>query len=465
MITLQTVLEATGGRASCEEALEFSGVTTDSRAVRPGNLFVALTGEKFDGHAYCEVAVAQGASAVVIDKPVAALALGAVTIRVDNTLAAYQQIAKAYRLAQKNLRVVAVTGSTGKTSTKDLIAACLATKFKVVKTEANFNNEIGLPKTLLSLTPATEIAVVEMGMRGLGQIRQLKALAEPDAVVITNVGETHLELLGSLENIAKAKSEILEGLTAANFAVLNLDDHRVAQMTTAAQVVGFGTTGGETICAREIVTGGTGTSFVYESQLTKTTQKITMPLIGVHNVMNALAAIGVAEKWGVEPAAIRQALAEVSLSGARQAITTCGKITLINDAYNASPASMAAALQTLAQVKATRGDGARTLAVLADMLELGAGEKAAHARVGALAASSGVDILLGYGELTQATLEAAQAAGLPRVIYCRDKEEAAAKLQAVAVDGDIILFKGSHSMAVEQVITLAFGNKQVGDRI
>lgn len=196
MLSLQEVLAATGGRCDNAGDIVFTGVTTDSRVKSRGELFVALSGERFDGHEYCQMALANGAAAVLVAKPVAGLAEGAVVITVADTLLAYQQIAHAYRMRHKDLKVVAITGSNGKTSTKDMIAACLATKFKVVKTQGNFNNEIGLPKTLLSIEPDTEIVVTEMGMRGLGQIKELCDIAKPDVAVVTNVGETHMELLG-----------------------------------------------------------------------------------------------------------------------------------------------------------------------------------------------------------------------------------------------------------------------------
>ena len=192
MFDLQEILAATEGSCRSLQNVEFTGINTDSRTIKSGELFVALSGENFDGHNYCAKALALGAAGVLVSHDVEGLPQDAVVIKTDDTLKAYQLIAKAWRDKQKNLKVVAVTGSNGKTSTKDLIAACLACKYNVVKTEANFNNEIGLPKTLLNIKNDTEIAVVEMGMRGLGQICALCKLASPDAAVVTNVGETHM---------------------------------------------------------------------------------------------------------------------------------------------------------------------------------------------------------------------------------------------------------------------------------
>lgn len=458
MISLSEVVTVTKGIVcGVEKERLFKGVTTDSRNVGKDDLFVALIGENFDGHDYCQAALEKGAAAVLVQKKISGLAAEATTILVEDTLTAYQQIAHAYRKAQKNLRVVAITGSNGKTSTKDLIAACLSKKYKVVKTEANYNNGIGLPKTLLTVKPETEVVVLEMGMRGFGQIRALKALAEPDVAVITNVGETHMELLGSMENIAKAKSEVLEGMKENQFAVLNNDDMYVRMMDTDAQKVTYGIINDACVRANNIMTSGKGTAFIYTSKITGEEQKITMPLIGQHNVMNALAAIAVAEKMGVPSRDIAAALAEAKLTEKRQEILHFSDITVINDAYNASPASMEAAVKTLAEVKKSKGRG-RSIAVLADMLELGASSEAAHRKVGDCLARESIDFVIAYGEESHATIDQALKIGL-KAIHCADKEAAAAELKKNIKNDDIVLFKGSHSMQVDKVIELVFNNK------
>lgn len=451
MITVKEVIQATGGSTSLAPALVFTGVNTDSRTVKTGELFVALKGEKFDGHAYCAKALAQGAAAVLVEKITDFPAAKAIVVK--DGLAAYQLIAKAYRRGKK-AKVVAITGSNGKTSTKDLIAACLASKYQVIKTQANFNNEIGLPKTLLTITDTTDLAVVEMGMRGFGQIRALKQLAEPDCVVITNVGETHMELLGSMENIARAKSEILENLTAENVAVLNNDDKLVSKMSTGAKTVTYGIIKNSAVQAKDIKTDGFGTTFTYTSQLTGKNQKVNMPLIGEHNVMNALAAIAVAETYGVADSAIALALHNIVMTGKRQEISHFGAFTVINDAYNASPASMEAACKTLQKVCQAQSRG-RAVAVLADMLELGAESRSAHTRVGDYVADAGVQLLIVYGQEARYIAAEAKRRGVPAFL-ARDKEEAAAILAREKQPGDVILLKGSHSMAVDKVLELVF---------
>ena len=455
MITLETVLKATKGTTQLQGGIEFTGITTDSRSIKPGELFVALKGEKFDGHTYCKKALQDGARAVLVEN------LNEIeedkAIVVKDTLRAYQEIAHAYRMSNKKLKVVAITGSNGKTSTKDLIAACLASKYNVTKTQANFNNEIGLPKTLLSVTEKTDIAVVEMGMRGLGQIRALKALAKPDVVVITNVGETHMELLGSMDNIAKAKSEILEDLTAENTAVLNGDDPYVSKMKTNAKTVTYGIIKGNILQGMNLEISGNGTTFSYQSGITKATKNVAMPLIGKHNVMNALAAIAVAEVFNVSDEDIVGALNGALLTEKRQEVLHFGKVTAINDAYNASPASMETGLETLKKVVEAQKKG-RAVAVLADMLELGASSLNAHKKVGEWAAKNGVKLLITYGTESKATYEAAKNKGVAS-FYCKNKEEAATILKDNLQDNDVILFKGSHSMEVDKVIDLALKDK------
>ena len=434
---------------------DFTGVTTDSRAVKPGELFVALKGGNFDGHDYCVKAAELGAAGVVVSHDVEGLPAGVSVFKVEDTLLAYQQLAHAYRLKQQGLKVFAITGSNGKTSTKDLLAACLGAKYKVVKTQGNFNNEIGLPKTLLSIQPDTDIAVVEMGMRGLGQIAELCRIAEPDSGLITNVGETHMELLGSMENIGKAKSEIVVDLPSDGFAVLNGDNEYVlaAAGKTKAQVVYFGL--GENCDYRgsDIVTSALGTTFTCTEKKSGKSVSVRLQLIGEHNVYNALSAIAGAACYGVPLEDSAKALATARLTGSRQEIIYIGDITFINDAYNASPASMEAALKTLAEAKKAAHGAVRTIAVLADMLELGAISEDAHRRVGRWAVENGVDYVLTYGPEAAYISEEVKKLGGEGCHYA-DRQGAADKLRQLATAGDIILLKGSNSMKVGKMLEL-----------
>lgn len=461
MLTLQDVLAATGGQCNSDAKIEFCGVTTDSRVKSSGELFVALSGERFDGHAYCQMALDNGASALLVSKAMPEIASNIVVITVADTLLAYQQIAHAYRMSINALKVVGITGSNGKTSTKDMIAACLESKFKVVKTQGNFNNEIGLPKTLLSANNDTQILVTEMGMRGLGQIKELCDIACPDVAVVTNVGETHMELLGSMENIAKAKAEIVADLTPEQFAILNADNDYVAAMAsqTRGKVITYGYAPNADIRGENVVTTASGSVFTCVDTRSGERAEVDMPFIGEHNVQNALAAIAVAATFGVKLKDSALALKSAKLTGSRQEIVRLGSLTIINDAYNASPASMEAALKTLHEAKKAV-QGSRTIAVLADMLELGEISADSHRRVGQFAVREKTDLVIAYGQEARAIDAAVNALG-GISIWCTDRDEAAKVLNEKLQAGDIILLKGSHSMQVDSLLDLVFKNKQL----
>ena len=453
MIDAKLIVKATNAEYTGEN-VEFTGLTTDSRAVQAGELFVAFSGENFDGHNYCAKAVELGATGVLVSKDVEGLPENVAVFKVPNTLKAFQEIAREYRRSFANLKVFAITGSNGKTSTKDLLAACLGAKYNVVKTQGNFNNEIGLPKTLLNITADTDIAVVEMGMRGLGQIAELCEIAEPDSGLISNVGETHMELLGSMENIGQAKGEIVETLPSNGFAVLNGDNEYVvaAAAKTQAKVVFFGLSEACDYRGSDIKTTGLGTTFTCTEKATGKTVQVKLQLIGEHNVYNALSAIAGAACYGVTLEESAKALATARLTGSRQEIIYIGDITFINDAYNASPASMEAALKTLAEAKKA-AKNARTIAVLADMLELGAISEDGHRRVGRWAVENGTDFVLTYGKDAAYISEEVKKLG-GKAQHCADRHEAANVLRTIANAGDIILLKGSHSMQVDKMLEL-----------
>ena len=454
MITLQEITAATGGRCAFTGNPEFSGINTDTRTIATGELFIALKGETFDGHAYAAKAVENGAAGIVASRPVEVPETVPV-VYVEDTLKAYQDIAHAYRMRFKGLKVVAITGSNGKTSTKDMVAAVLSSKYRVVKTQANFNNEIGLPRTLLGIQPDTEIAVVEMGMRGLGQIKAMCAIACPDVAVISNVGSTHVGELGSLDNIAKAKSEILEDLPADGYAVLNGDLPRVRAMEKKlhTDVCWFGLTETDNVRAEKVAITAGGSRFVCRTPAG--TEEFFIPQIGEHNVMNALSAIAVGLHFGVKLNNIKNALSDTVLTGSRQELLHFGNYTVINDAYNASPASMEAAFATLARLKKSAQPPCRTIAVVADMLELGDTAAEAHQSVGRMAAKAETDILLGYGTETKAAVTAAAAGGV-QALHFADRQGAAEKLAEILQPGDIVLLKGSHSMQVAGIIDIVF---------
>ena len=458
MVTVEELLAVTGGQLiQGVSGTAVRGLTTDSRVVGQDAAFFALSGERFDGHVYAEQAVRQGAVCVVAAKPVA-VPHDAAVIQVADVLAAYQQVA-AWHRRQFAIPVIGITGSNGKTSTKELIAAVLETHMAVLKTQANFNNEVGLPKTLLQLTAEHEAAVVEMGMRQLGEIRLLATLASPTIGVVTNVGETHVERLGSIENIAKAKQELVDCLAADSLAVLNGDDPYVRNMASAAKgrVVLYGEAADCDFRLLSYELGAENSHFSWQEQGGPVHQA-TLPIPGKHQLMNAMAAIAVARNVGMAPDAVNRALSIVSLGDLRQQFVAFGDLRVLNDAYNASPLSMAAALDLLAITRAAD----RRVALLGDMLELGDAAERAHYEVGKKAAVCGVALLAAVGEFSSFVVQGAREAGLKNCAAFTDKEAAWRWLAPQLAGNDIVLLKGSRGLKMETYLPL-FGTLLLAD--
>lgn len=447
--TLQEVEKATGGRLlyPVVDDSVFSQVETDTRAITEGALFVALKGETFDGHDYVLQAKERGAAGAVVaeDRPEYKQEGFAVVI-VTDTHKAYQDLARFHR-RRFSIPVIAVTGSVGKTSTRSMIAAVLSQKYRVLQTEKNFNNEIGLPKTLLQLTPEHEACVVEMGMRGLGQIAELAAIAEPDIGVVTNVGKSHIELLGSQDNIARAKSELVRALSEDGVAILNQDDSYVAAMADLCRgkVVGYGIESNAAIRASRVVCSEKGLRFA--CRCFDQVMDIHMPLIGSHNVYNALAAIAVGRVLGLTEHQLQKGLSEYRGMPMRQELIHLGEYTFINDAYNANPASMSEALKSLALL--TKG---RKIAVLGGMLELGDWTVREHEKIGAEAAELGLDALITMGSPASYIADAARKNGLGAVYTAQDHAGAADCLRQIIQPGDTVLLKGSRGFAMEKIL-------------
>lgn len=447
--TLQEVEKATGGRLlyPVVDDSVFSQVETDTRAITEGALFVALKGETFDGHDYVLQAKERGAAgAVVAEERPEYKQEGFAVVIVTDTRKAYQDLARFHR-RRFSIPVIAVTGSVGKTSTRSMIAAVLSQKYRVLQTEKNFNNEIGLPKTLLQLTPEHEACVVEMGMRGLGQIAELAAIAEPDIGVVTNVGKSHIELLGSQDNIARAKSELVRALSEDGVAILNQDDSYVAAMADLCRgkVVGYGIESNAAIRASRVVCSEKGLRFA--CRCFDQVMDIHMPLIGSHNVYNALAAIAVGRVLGLTEHQLQKGLSEYRGMPMRQELIHLGEYTFINDAYNANPASMSEALKSLALL--TKG---RKIAVLGGMLELGDWTVREHEKIGAEAAELGLDALITMGSPASYIADAARKNGLGAVYTAQDHAGAADCLRQIIQPGDTVLLKGSRGFAMEKIL-------------
>ena len=431
-------------------AKKFSGVTTDSRKIFQGALFVALKGEKFNGEDFVEEAFKKGATAALVSKNFSREISDGVIVKVDDTLAAYQEIASAWR-DKFNIPVVAITGSTGKTTTKDLTAAVLGALGKVLKTSANFNNEIGVPMTLLELDETHKAAVVEIGMRGLGQIASLAKIVKPTIAIVTNVNETHIELLGSMENIAKAKGELVEAIREGGTVILNVDNSYTAAMKNLVKPgVKIFTHAQETdadLRAKNVVITNSMTEFdmIFEGN----EYHVDLPIIGKHNVSNAMAAVAAGLSCGVSLQQARQGLLTLVTTRMRFEVIRRDRITIVNDAYNASPASMRASLKTTAEIYDTR-----KIAVLGDMFELGDISEKVHREIGAYVFENGFEVLITLGELGKFIAEGAKDAGMEKIFMTDSHEDAAKILRGILQHDDVVLFKASHGMHMEKIIEL-----------
>jgi len=428
-----------------------TSVTTDSRNAVPGSVFVAIKGENFDGNDYAAQALADGAAAAVVtrgDEPG--------MIKVGDTRDAYCAMAGNYR-SQFSPVVAAVTGSVGKTTTKEMVAAIFS-HFEpdTLKNELNRNNEIGLPETVFRMDGSTRLAVFEMGMSGLGEISRLSRCAKPHAGIITCIGVSHIEMLGSRENILKAKLEITDGMDSDGFLVINGDDPMLmgAADSIPVPVVTFATDNTDCdVTAKNIYCRSFPSTFtIYDRECGEF--DVTLPCSGIHNVRDALSAYALATRLGFDPAGCAAALADYRPAGMRERFRTVRGITVIEDCYNAAPESMEASLKVLSDLKCERN----RIAVLADMLELGHVSEESHRKVGMIAAKLGIDVILCYGEMAKLTAETARAAGAMNVMHFDDKQSMGEYLLKTAAEGDAILFKGSRGMALEDVMNIFYGD-------
>src|SRR5467141_825557 len=426
-------------------------VSTDSRTLKRGELFVALRGENFDGHKFVEAAVKTGAVGAIVDLGWKGKVPDNFTvIRVEDTLQAYQTVAANYRKSLP-LRVLAITGSNGKTSTKDFAAAVLGRRFRVTKTQGNFNNHVGLPRTMLEATSQDEVAVWEIGMNHPGEVAALARIAAPDAALITNIGIAHIEFMGSREAIAAEKGALAEAIGPQGSIILNADDpfSKNIAARTHAKVILAGTTAG-TIRAGEITQSAEGSDFTILEGAHRCRAQLPVP--GLHMIQNALLAVAAGRIFGLSLEECAEGLAGAPLTKARLQIKEVHGVQFIDDSYNANPDSMKAALRTLVELDA---DGKR-VAVLGEMRELGSESERGHREVGETAAMFGIDQLITIGDMGELIARAARAGGLEKTTAVRSTSEAAELLGEIAEPGDLILVKGSRSARTEQVIE-AFG--------
>ncbi len=458
------VLDGTTVVAPSRTSRVVEQVVWDSRAVVDGCAFLALKGERVDGNSFIGQALGAGASlAIASGDPGEAACekarrLGAGIVHVDDPYAALRALA-GYVRSTLSATVVGISGSSGKTTTKNMIAHVLSAEFATVATKANQNNELGVPATVLNASPETEALVVEMGMRGFGQLEELCSFVQPRIGVLTNIGTAHAELLGSQENIARAKAELIAALPEGGIAILNGDDAFTPLVREVAGcdergvgVLLYGTGEDCMVRATDIEFSRIGKpSFTIQFPNGRST-RVELPLLGKHNVLNALAAAAVGYACDMPIERIANALRTVEGQSMRQELVEAGDgIIVINDAYNANPDSMRAALSLLAMMDAGAGS---KIAVLGDMGELGVDEVADHRMVGEAAASCGLDLLVAIGELGAHIASGAVGAGMSadRVVACTDVQEAARAVTDVLVPGSIILVKASRFMELERVV-------------
>lgn len=455
MFGLSWVLNSVNGELfSKSEEVTFSGISTDSRRIMKDELFFALCGDNFDGHNFVQEAFDKGAIGAVVEKPISTALDGKALIYVPSTLKALGDLASAWRKGFKNLKLAAITGSNGKTTTKEMTSSILSLRFNVLKNSGNLNNQIGLPLTLLKLRYSHTAVVAELGMNEFGEIRRLAEIALPDVGAITNVGRAHLEKLGGVEGVAKAKGELVEGFTENNTFVVNTDNpwtRKIAESVRCQKIrFGINSPCGVDVSAKDI--NPVDFSAVMFKMIVRGKQfPVRIRGIGLHNVMNALCASGIALSFGCTEDEIQAGLERFIPAYMRlEVMNTPLGFKVINDAYNANPDSMRKAIEELVRLK---GNG-RAIAILGDMLELGGASQSEHKSLGEYIRDSGVDIVITYGQYGKDILEGIH--GRIEGIFSETHDEIAELLIQIAKPGDLVLVKGSRGMKMENVIQKLF---------
>ncbi len=454
MLTLKQVAQWCDGSVAPEHAnIEITGVSTDTRSIRPGELFIALQGESFDGHIFVRQALEKGAGAVMTHKQ---MGPGVPAVFVDDTMEALGALARGYR-AGHSCQVIGITGSVGKTTTKEMIADILATTYRTCRTKGNHNNNVGLPLSILAIDADCEMAVMEMGMNHFREMSYLTSIARPNVALINNIGTMHIEHLGSREGILSAKMEILEGLMPGGKVIFNGDEPLLwnQREQLGDKPIYFGIENPASDLVATNINQADGGMYFRVTGLGQEFD-VFVPAEGMHIVYDALAAITVGLTEHVRPERIQSALSRFRNTGSRQSIYERGGFTIIEDCYNAGPESMKAALEVLSE---HRGAG-RRIAVLGDMLELGTCSIAEHYRLGRLAAEK-ADLVYAYGPHSDRVVIGAITGGISSKATSRfdTHEEMAAMLRRTAKPGDTLLFKGSRGMKMEQVLNLFLEGK------
>lgn len=446
-ISVSEILNATGGKLLCgDEKTVITSVTTDSRTAEEGALFVAICGENSDGHLYIEKAILKGAACVLAEKEVKVSENGAIVL-VENTVRAMGKIAHSI-MEKFSVPTVSVIGSVGKTTTRDMTYAVMSKKYKTLTNKGNFNNEIGVPLTVFSAEEDISAAVIEMGMDHFGEIDRLSKICVPDAVIMTNIGMSHIEILGSQENIYRAKAEVFQNLKPDGVAILNGDDEILmkhkAELGQKVITVGVKNRDADFV-ASNIVSGTNEVSFRVSGMGRKLC--VTLPVPGEHNVLNAMLAAAAGIYFGVSDEDVQDALSTFSMTKMRMDILKTEQLTVINDCYNAAPDSVAAALSVLGKYET------RKVAVLGDIKALGTFSYDAHFRLGAEVVKNKIDVLVTVGLEAAAISKGALQQGMDAqfVYSAQTVEEANGVLKEILREGDTVLVKASRAMELERI--------------
>jgi UDP-N-acetylmuramoyl-tripeptide--D-alanyl-D-alanine ligase len=435
-------------------SMGIKGVSIDSRNIKEGELFIALKGDRFDGHDFVPEAIKKGAWGALVDRSVLenkyeSFGVLRNILPVEDTLYALQEMSCMHR-KKYSIPMVGITGSNGKTTTKEMLAGILKRKGPVLKNEGNLNNHIGVPLTLLKLEARHRTAVIEMGMSAVGEIDLLARLVSPDVGVITNVGPAHLEFLGTMDRVAEAKAEVLGNLKTDGAAVLNADDRyfETLRKKWSGRVISFGIEAGADVSASDIRQDKDFTDFTLSVADQKV--KVRLRTVGRHNIYNALAAAAAATAAGMTLDAVKYGLDDFAPVAMRSELKLVHGRTVLADYYNANPGSVKAALETLVSLRT----GMQSIAVLGDMLELGDATEEAHREIGRTAARLGISVLIAVGALSKYMLEGAYERGMPknRLFAAGSHTEAADLLKKHSKNGDAVLIKGSRGMKMEKIL-------------
>jgi len=450
MLNLGFVLSSTNGNhLSNSEHVCFSGVSTDSKKIKGGELFIALRGNRFDGHDFVSEALVKGAKGAVVEEANSFTRNGKVIIQVPSTLRALGDLAQTWKNEFPDLRLAAITGSNGKTTTKEMTSSILALRFSVLKNSGNFNNLIGLPLTLLEIEEDHNAAVVELGMNEFGEMRRLAEIANPDIGTITNIGRAHLEKLGSVEGVAKAKGELVEKFSERNTFVVNSDDPRIRDMAKGlpCKKIPYGLNSSGLLISAKDISPVDFSAIRFKLILGEKEIPIRLRGIGIHNVMNALCAAGMALSFGCDSDEIQAGLERfVPLNMRLEVLGTPYGFKIINDSYNSNPDSMRRAIEELVRLKRS----GRAIAVLGDMLELGMSSEREHESLGAFLSQMKVDCVISLGKFGNCVLAGIKGNGM--TMQAESHEEAARAIIKFARKEDLVLIKGSRGMKMENVV-------------